>query len=227
MNQATNYYKLTSDEVYDVFAKENQKIVRSKVEGIDFLVFPHVCPSHKFRTTSFLLKSLKNLVRNKKVCDMGCGAGIVGLFALQNGAKQVIQIDINPNAVENAKANNVLHGFEGAKIETYLSDCFDSVPETKFDLIVFNMPFHCENIKIDDPLKYAFYDPEFTSIRKFLAQSKRYSHKDTKILIAFSSKGETKVLEAIFEQNHYNWKLWKKINSDQMYDNRLYLLKEI
>ncbi len=157
---------------------------------------------------------------------MGCGPGIVGLFALHNGADQVVQADINPCAVENARENNTLHGMNEDKIKTYQSNCFDNVPKEVFDVIVFNMPYHCDKIKIDDPLKYAFYDPAFVSIKKFLKQAREYSNKETQIFIAFSNKGETELLENIFKQNGYTWELWKITNTDQEYDNRIYRLTE-
>lgn len=227
MNTSVEYYKLTADEIYGDVNETSQAVIKSEVEGVNFLIFPHVYPSHKFRTTSFVLKNLKKFVKGKKICDMGCGPGIVGLFSLYNGADRVVQADINPSAIENAKENNILHGFNENKINAYLSDCFGNVPKDVFDLIVFNMPYHCDKIKIDDPLKYAFYDPAFVSIKKFLHQAREYSHKKTQIFIAFSNKGETELLEKIFEQNHYKWKLWKITNTDQEYDNRIYLLKDM
>ena len=111
MKTSAEYYKLAADEIYDDVNETNQEVIKSEVEGVNFVVFPHVYPSQKFRTTSFVLKNLKDLIKGKKVCDMGCGPGIVGLFSLQNGASQVVQADINPSAVENAKENNTLHGF--------------------------------------------------------------------------------------------------------------------
>ncbi len=224
MKSSVEYYQLSADEIYDDVNETSQEVIKSEVDGINLVVFPHVYPSQKFRTTSFMLKNLRDLVKGKKVCDMGCGPGIVGLFSLQNGASQVVQADINPSAVENAQENNTLHGFGENEIKTYLSDCFDNIPKEAFDIIVFNMPYHCDEIKIDDPLKYAFYDPAFVSIKKFLIQAREYSHKETQIFIAFSNKGETELLESIFEQNQYNWELWKVTNTDQEYDNRLYRL---
>lgn len=224
MKTSVEYYKLGAEEIYDDVSGSNQEVIKSEVEGINLVVFPHVYPSHKFRTTGFVLRNLKDIVKGKKVCDMGCGPGIVGLFALHNGANQVVQADINPSALENARENNTLHGFGEDKIKTYQSNCFDNIPKEVFDVIVFNMPYHCDKIKIDDPLKYAFYDPGFVSIKKFLKQAREYSHKQTQIFIAFSNKGETELLEKIFEQNHYDWKLWKITNTDQEYDNRIYLL---
>ena len=224
MNVSVEYYKLAANEICDDVNETSQDVTKSTVEGINLVVFPHVYPSHKFRTTGFVLRNLKDLVKGKKICDMGCGPGIIGLFSLHNGADKVVQADINPSAIENAKENNTLQGFDENKINTYLSDCFDNVPKENFDLIIFNMPYHCDKIKINDPLKYAFYDPAFVSIKKFLRQAREYSHKKTQIFIAFSNKGETEILENIFEQNHYNWQLWKVTNTDQEYDNRIYLL---
>ena len=221
---SVEYFKLAADDIYDDINRANYEMIESEVEGVKIVVFPHVYPSHKFRTTSFVLKNLKDLVKNKKVCDMGCGPGIVGLYSLHNGAAQVVQADINPSAIENAKKNNILHGFTNEKINTYLSNCFENVPESIFDLIVFNMPYHCDEIEINDPLKYAFYDPAFASITKFLSEAKKYSHEETQVLIAFSNKGDTERLERIFEQSGYGWDLWKVINTDQEYDNRIYRL---
>jgi release factor glutamine methyltransferase len=224
MNNSTNYYKLPADEIYDDIKKTNQKLIETEIEEIKLVIFPNVYPSYKFRTTSFFLNNLQKLLNNKQVCDMGCGPGIIGLYALHKGAKRVIQADVNPDAVKNAQENNTLHSFDESRIKTYQSDCFDNVPADVFDIILFNTPYHCDNTEIDDPLKYAFYDPNFVSIRKFLRQSRSYSHKKTQIFIAFSNKGNTDLLETIFEQNNYNWKLWRIINSNQSYDNRIYLL---
>ena len=224
MNPDSKYYKLSPEEIcIDVNGVIGEGI-QAEVEDIKFLVFPHVYPSHKFRTTAFVLKNLRPLLKGKKICDMGCGPGIVGLFSLKNGASQVVQADINPLAVENAKKNNELNKLNTDKITTYESDCFDNIPKTVFDLIVFNMPYHSEEIKIDDPLKYAFYDPLFKSIQKFLQQAKKYSHEQTEVFIAFSNKGDVLSLETIFEQNSYRWELWKVINQREDYDNRIYRL---
>lgn len=218
------YYKLPPAKICEDVNINNPAIIKAEVEEVKFSVFSHVYPSHKFRTTSFVLKNLKKLVKGKKVCDMGCGPGIVGLYAMHHGAKQVVQADINPNAVENAKENNAHYGFTDRQVKTFLSNCFDKIPKDIFDLIVFNMPYHSEKIEIDDPLKYAFYDPAFISIKKFLLQAREYSHQKTQIFIAFSNKGEVEVLENIFEEQNYKWKLWKVINTDKEYDNRIYRL---
>ena len=66
--------------------------------------------------------------------------------------------------------NNDEQGFGADRVSVYLSNCFDSVPENIFDVIVFNMPFHNDDIEISNPLEHAFYDPLFKSLDKFLKQ---------------------------------------------------------
>src|SRR5579864_5016928 len=99
-----DYFKLDADKIVDDIAA-SQKEERINIKGIDLLVYPHVYPSDKFRTTNFVLENLQPLFKDKTVCDMGCGLGIVGQFALRHGARKVVQVDINPIAVENARAN--------------------------------------------------------------------------------------------------------------------------
>jgi len=171
------------------------------------------------------LSSLEQKFKGKVVCDMGCGSGIVGLYALKMGAQKVIQADINPFAVQNALENGRINGYGEKEVIIYKSDCFDNVPPQIFDVIVFNTPFHNDELEIKDPLKRAFYDPGFRSIKKFLSQIPDYSNSDTEVIIAFSNKGDIYLLEHLFDLFRYDWKLWKTANQQEKYDNRLYLLR--
>ena len=222
-----DYYKQEAREIYDDIINSHSTKEKITIKGIDLYVLPHVYPSDKFRTTNFVLESIEPLVANATVCDMGCGLGIVGQFALRHGAAKVLQVDINPHAVENASLNKAFHGFSDDQLMVCKSDCFESVPLQKFDLIVFNMPFHTENHEIKDPLEHAFYDPLFRGLKKFLEQLPKYSHEKTLITIAFSNKGNIAEIESIFNSYKLNWTLWKIINADKEYDNRIYLIKDV
>lgn len=193
--------------------------------GIDLFLIRDVYPSQLFRTTNFLLTNLKEMFYTKSVCDMGCGMGVLGQYALKYGAKKVVQGDINPSAIKNAELNKKKYRYKNEKLKIYQSDCFDNIPKQIFDVIVFNIPFHSEQHKCNNNIEYAFYDPFFKSTEKFLKQLKLYSNFATEIFIAFSNKGDTKSLEGLFERYNYQWIIWKKINENKKYDNRLYLLK--
>ena len=223
---ATLYYKLPPKQIFEDITQSN-KSKKIRIKGREFFVYPHVYPSDKFRTTNFLLDSIQPFLKNANLCDMGCGMGIIGLFALQQKAARVVQADVNPIAVENAKVNIDLYRYSDAQIKIFESDCFDNIPQQIFDIVVFNIPFHSEPYQIEDPLEYAFHDPNFTSTKKFLSQVIRYCHKNTDIFIAFSNKGDIYGLEEIFKINGFRWELWKITNTNQEYDNRIYRLRVI
>lgn len=87
-------------------------------------------------TTALCLRWLDGLNLTKStVVDFGCGSGILGIAALKLGAKRVIGIDIDPQAIqaseENARRNHVAE-----QIELYLPE---HQPELKADIVVANI----------------------------------------------------------------------------------------
>ena len=82
-----------------------------------------------FRIPRFI--NLKELT----VIDYGCGSGILGIATLLLGAKNVIAVDIDPQAIiaanENAKINNV-----DKKISIISPD---SLPSIEVDLLIANI----------------------------------------------------------------------------------------
>jgi ribosomal protein L11 methyltransferase len=87
-------------------------------------------------TTSLCLKWLDALELNEStVVDFGCGSGILGIAALKLGAKRVVGIDIDPQALQasldNAQRNNV-----GQLIELYLPA---DQPQLEADVVLANI----------------------------------------------------------------------------------------
>lgn len=88
-------------------------------------------------TTHMMVQHLLALdISDKKVLDMGCGTGILAIFAEMKGAKPIDAIDIDnwcyENSIENAERNHCNHisVFEGDS--SLLSD-------QKYDLIIANI----------------------------------------------------------------------------------------
>ncbi len=87
-------------------------------------------------TTALCLTWLDSLdLTGKTVVDFGCGSGILSLAALKLGAKKVIGIDIDPQALqaslENAKRNHCED-----RLELFLPK---DQPEFKADIVVANI----------------------------------------------------------------------------------------
>lgn len=219
-----SYFMLRPQDIVEDIVKKGQKR-QVTIQNVPFIVCPHVYPSDQFRSSQFILQAIAPIAKNRVVCDMGCGMGVIGHFALRYGASRVVQADVNPYAVENARANKQLYSIEDRAMQVHLSDCFDQVPTEKFDLIVFNIPFHCEPFVFSDPLERAFHDPGFKSVQKFLMQAPAFCHERSEILIVFSNKGDVAALEKIFENSQFHAELWKVTNIDQAFDTRIYRLR--
>ena len=71
-------------------------------------------------TTALCLRWLDGIdVANKVVVDFGCGSGILALEALKLGAKRVVAIDIDPQALQATQENARRNGVED-RLDVYL-----------------------------------------------------------------------------------------------------------
>lgn len=76
-----------------------------------------------------------------KVLDLGCGYGVVGILAAKLISEdKVVLVDIQPEAVEQAKENASLNGVDGVKV--FLSDGVMDMDEKDFSIILSNPPYH-------------------------------------------------------------------------------------
>lgn len=116
-------------------------------EKVCVKVHPDVFPPHLTFSTKILLDFIQPLeLKNKSFLELGCGSGIISLYASKKGAI-VTASDINQTALnylnKNAKENSL-------NIEIIYSDLFDSIKKQSFDYIIINPPYYPkkpENIK--------------------------------------------------------------------------------
>ncbi len=222
------YPALTSDEIYKHVMKNtsNYKIL---FEKIVMTVFPGVYPSNRFRSSKFFAKLVRSLSVGKKVADIACGHGAMGLVALDAGAKEVVMSDINLTAVQNAKynLNNSAYADKGVVFESNLFEKIPSIYKNYFDIIFFNPPFHNEKVKkTDTSLAHAFktQSNEESVLVNFLKVAKEYLASDGVIYIGFSNKDRDslKLLEDSLKENNYSFEIIMLENSETVADNRIY-----
>ena len=93
--------------------------------------------------TKAMLSYIK-LLPHDKVLDLGCGYGVVGIWAAkQIGACRVTMTDINPKAVECTRENAIRnHVSDGLTI--ILGDALKEITDTDFTLILSNPPYHVD-----------------------------------------------------------------------------------
>ncbi|MCS7075321.1 MAG: 50S ribosomal protein L11 methyltransferase [Bacteroidia bacterium] len=88
-------------------------------------------------TTQMMLKAMKSLnFNNKTVLDVGCGSGILSIYASLLGAKKVTALDIDTWSIENAQENALLNHI--SNIEIYLGS-IETLDNQFFDIILANI----------------------------------------------------------------------------------------
>ena len=150
-------------------------------------------------TTHMMIQHLMDLdLDNKKVLDMGCGTGILAIFAEMKGAKPIDAIDIDSwcyeNSIENCERNHCSH------INVYEGDA-SLLKNKKYDLIIANIN---RNILLNDIQIYS----SCLNDKGVLLLSGFYKE-DIPIIDAETSKYKL-LLEKTIERN--NWAALKYVN---------------
>jgi len=89
------------------------------------------------QTTRLIAKDLfSHTITNKKILDFGCGTGILSILAEKLNASSVDAVDIDQNAIVNARSNARKNKCK--KIKFYNGDG-QQLPNTAYDLIIANI----------------------------------------------------------------------------------------
>ena len=108
-------------------------------QNIEVLVHPEVFPPHLTLSTKILLDFISELnLKDKTFLELGCGSGIISLYASKKGAI-VTASDINKTALEYlAKASEE----NNLKVDCIYSNLFENLQEKHFDYIIINPPYY-------------------------------------------------------------------------------------
>ena len=131
------------------------------------------------------MKHVEELVRGS-VLDMGTGSGIQAVAAaLKPDVEYVLAVDINPEAVEDAKERASKAGVI-SKMRFLVSDLFTNVKE-RFDWIIFNPPYLPSEGDIED-LTWAGGENGGETIERFLEEATSHLMLGGSILMIVSSE---------------------------------------
>lgn len=92
--------------------------------------------------TRLLLKSLPAEPRWRRVLDLGCGYGVIGIAVVSRWPPvRVVMVDIDPRAVKAARANIEINGVD-ARCVALISDGIASLGNERFDAVLSHLPTH-------------------------------------------------------------------------------------
>ena len=124
--------------------------------------------------------------------DVGTGSGLIALMLAQRCPNaQIDAIDIDPNAVEQAKENVQISNFK-SQISNFVSLLQDWRPENKYDIVVSNPPYFRNSLKNPDEGRKTARHTDSLSYEELITHSVRLLNSDG--LLAF-------ILPAEEEQN--------------------------
>lgn len=124
-----------------------------------------------------------NLEPDSKVLDLGCGYGVVGIWAAHTiGAEKVTMSDINDDALIMAQENMNVNHLSG--IQILRSNGFENIRDTDYTLILSNPPYHT-----DFSVAKEFIQNSYTHLKKgghLIMVTKRFNWYKNKIQSVFS-----------------------------------------
>ena len=89
-------------------------------------------------TTRLMLRQfLSSNLKGKRVLDVGCGTGILGIGAMLAGASHLTAVDIDNSSVENTIDNLRLNGIEGSEVKEGGIETVGA--DERFDVILSNI----------------------------------------------------------------------------------------
>lgn len=183
------------DEHYAYLQRVSEEGELFEYLGLTLVVPPHV---QVIESTSDVLGQvvLDEVREGERVLDMGTGSGVNAILAASSGA-EVVAVDLNPHAVEAARANAERNGVAD-RISIRRSDLFAEV-EGRFDLIVFDPPFRW--MKPRDWAEAAITDEDYRTLTAFFATVREYLVEGGRVLVFFGTTADIGYLERLIEGN--------------------------
>lgn len=181
------YPVLTSEAIYQNIKQVDEKY-NVLYSGMELVIHPDVYPPNRFRSSQIFAKYItEDLCTGKKVFDIGCGPGNLGILAATKGARKVVSVDINPSAVVNTQENIQRLGLKN--IEVREGSVFEAIKNEKADVILFHPPFHHETIGSNKTkLMNSVSTDGFNVLNLFFKDVVSYLNPEGSVYLGFSNK---------------------------------------
>ncbi len=110
---------------------------------MSFKTHPKLFSPNRPDPGTLAMLSVANIQSDDKVLDLGCGYGLVGIYAANIvGPEQVVMTDIEPLAVALAEENARLNRAGGIRVVR--GDAYEAIDDSDFTIILSNPPYHAD-----------------------------------------------------------------------------------
>lgn len=167
------------------------------VMGFQIVILPNVWSPAYDWSSLFHLENLPDVI-GLDFLEVGCGTGIISVGAARNGARKVVAVDVNPDAVRNTQMNFARHNIRNA--EVFVSDVFADVTGL-FDIVAWNAPYH--GTRPADMLERGCADEDYRDVRAFFRNVGNHLKPGGLVIFGFSESGDMDLLEELIAENGF------------------------
>ena len=146
------------------------------------------------------------IVRGKRVLEIGTGSGLISLCCLKAGAAHVVATDVNQmaisNAIYNARKLALSDRFEVRRVPLSNTSAWAVIgDDERFDYIISNPPW--EDQKPDNVADFALYDPGFLLLKTLLEGLDDHLTPDGRVLLAYGCVSAVRQVQKLAPQHGY------------------------
>lgn len=196
--QAAYHLSVQANEIAKMSARTEP--FETSLAGVDITVFPKVYPGG---IDSELISNAIGDVTGKTVLDLCTGTGIVTVKAAMSGAEKVVAVDLNPEAVKNAKHNANKFGL--SQVEVLEGSLFEPVGDAVFDVIAINPPYTAK--KPANKTEICFWDEDNNTTRQFFREYRQHLNPGGRAYLAWADFSSVELIEGLARENNVSLKL--------------------
>ena len=192
---------------------------RYRYKNVYVQVHPDVFPPHLTLSTKILLDFIDvQDLNGKTLLELGCGCGIISLYAASKNAK-VTATDINHTALDYLKKGVAKQQLD---VEILYSDLFEQLKNRQFDYIIINPPYYPKKPATMKEQAW-FCGEHFEYFQNLFPQLIAFVSASNAVLMILSEDCDIEQIKQIAAKNKLNLNLIteKKVVQEQNYIFRI------
>lgn len=197
-NQEAYHLDIQFREIAEMSARTEK--FETRLAGMDITVFPKVYPGGI--DSELACEAIGN-TGGMSVLDLCTGTGVVAIKAALMGADKVVAVDLNPEAVKNARFNAEELGL--TQVDVLEGSLFEPIGDDTFDIIVVNPPYTGK--KPANKTEICFWDEDNLTTRKFFNEYRKYLQPDGRAFLCWADFSSLTLIEELANKNHVRLEL--------------------